>query len=314
MRWISSLTLLCSAALMGCGEQVTQPLGDEPPREPPPDRIAFASTRGGNWTWPYIYVANGDGTSVRQVALGSAPAWSWDGRRIAFYRDANPYDRAGIYVVDSDGFNERYLGPGRYAAWSPDGQIAVAGLGGIEITMGGERRRVLDREWLLATLGEPCDPDDPWSTPAAASPAWSPDGGQIMFLLTCGGWSTPYVMNSAGGSPRLLLDWESRRAGPPAWSPDGSAIALIDDGWLTIVDQTWDGVTSYDLSELNGLGPTLDWSPDGRHLALEAGASDTRRIFVVSLDGWQVRQLLPGGSSQYYSDFDVAWSRVGRPE
>ena len=55
-----------------------------------------------------------------------APAWSPDGRRIAFY--SNRDHQAGIFVVDADGANLKRLtiGSHDYPTWSPDGtRIAV---------------------------------------------------------------------------------------------------------------------------------------------------------------------------------------------
>src|SRR6266705_2334587 len=53
-------------------------------------RIAFQSTRDGNWE---IYVMNADGSEVHRLTHGEAedgePSWSADGKRIAFVHDGH---------------------------------------------------------------------------------------------------------------------------------------------------------------------------------------------------------------------------------
>ncbi len=69
-------------------------------------KIAFTSTRDGNTE---IYVMDGDGSNQRRVTVNPAsdeyPAWSPDGKKIAFVSNRNNVnkDHKQIWVIDADG-------------------------------------------------------------------------------------------------------------------------------------------------------------------------------------------------------------------
>jgi Tol biopolymer transport system component len=88
---------------------------------PDGSQIVFASRRDGNVE---IYVADADGRNQRRLTenrqLDYFPAWSPDGRRIAFARVENKQ----IYVMNADGSHEQQLTHQLNAenpSWSPDG-------------------------------------------------------------------------------------------------------------------------------------------------------------------------------------------------
>ncbi len=97
-------------------------------------QLALVSDKGD------IVVVNPDGSEARMVAeTAFNPAWSPDGRRLAFHRTVDPSEyfqerpcTARAWVVDADGANERRLDPlvegcAPPPAWSPDG-TRLAGL------------------------------------------------------------------------------------------------------------------------------------------------------------------------------------------
>ena len=58
---------------------------------------------------------------TRDARFPATPAWSPDGRQIAF--EGGPYALSGVYVVNADGSGQRRLARnGRAPAWSPDGR------------------------------------------------------------------------------------------------------------------------------------------------------------------------------------------------
>ena len=94
----------------------------------------------------------------------TAPAWSADGSKIAFFYGAEEDYR--METVKPDGTNRKFITNGYTSNWSPDGfQMAFDRSGEIyEIDADGA-----DEEQL--TTNEACD----------SEPAFSPDGDKIVF-------------------------------------------------------------------------------------------------------------------------------------
>jgi hypothetical protein len=66
--------------------------------------VAFVGYRDGN---DEVFVVNADGSGLRNLTRGEHPAWSPDGRRIAFLREGR---LAGdLYVMNADGSGQRRL-------------------------------------------------------------------------------------------------------------------------------------------------------------------------------------------------------------
>jgi Tol biopolymer transport system component len=158
------------------------------------------------------------------------PAWSPDGRRIAFVST-----RAGsddLYVMDANGTNIRQLTNApewdSNLDWSPDGRRLVfastrTGDGDIYTvsSFGGDLRRLTDAPGY------------------ESDPSWSPDGTRILFSRRVDrptdnfvSDSVLMVMNADGSDPRNLsaLFWntaDQHASTDGVWSPDGSQIAVV---------------------------------------------------------------------------------------
>ena len=136
---------------------------------------------------------NADGSGVTRLTDNDAddwsPAWSPDGRRIAF--DSNRDGDFEIYVMNADGSGVTRLTDNDAddwsPAWSPDGRRIAFDSdrdGDFEIY-------VMNADGSGVTRLTDNDADD-WS------PAWSPDGRRIAFDSNRDGDFEIYVMNADG--------------------------------------------------------------------------------------------------------------------
>jgi Tol biopolymer transport system component len=182
-------------------------------------QIAFVVGKPQNPGVGAIAVANLDGSSPRALTDGpgdGAPAWSWDGRQIAFNRGGT------IWTMNADGTGQRSLGVEGTANWSPDGR-------GLAIKNVGEPVRI---GLLTIATGQV-----QWLTPADGSveqfsPAWSPDGTHIVYGQRFAYASQPaglFVANADGSDARRLTSCSEpcEDDGEPSWSSDATAIAFV---------------------------------------------------------------------------------------
>ena len=182
-------------------------------------QIVFtAYGRDGNQADIYVMDINGGrqrNLTKHAIADEVHPAWSPDGRKIAFVsgRDGN----SNIYVMDADGKNVHQLTDHPVSdtnpAWSPNGQeIAFQSTrdGNIDIyvmdTNGGNIRRLTHRLAFDIT------------------PAWSPNGRKIAFVSYGSGVNFAiYIMDADGSDIERLTNYPAEF---PVWSPDGKQLAF----------------------------------------------------------------------------------------
>ena len=218
----------------------------------PDGRFVAYTVRETNWDddryETEIWVADVASGAVRQLTnapkSSSAPAWSPDGRRLAFGSDRT--DKRQIYLIDPAGGEAERLTSGDEGAgsfkWSPDGtSIAFTAtdpaperlkarektFGQFDI-IGAEHR--MTHLWLLdvaskhvrrLTSGE--------FTVGGFS--WSPDGARIAFDHRVngdnanGGTANISIVTVADGAVRALVTQEGPDTNP-VWSPDGARIAF----------------------------------------------------------------------------------------
>lgn len=277
-----------------------------------------------------IYSVNSDGTNLKRLTMDGdqilsvspLPKWSPDGQRIAYVNWRQGLDgglvAVELYVMDRDSANRHLLmnvaeSSGQATqqitglAWSPDGKMLAV-------------TRLASGLFLLPANGQ----DKPRLVLRDAgknfsSPAWSPDGKRVaLYLYGNGGGSLSeiHVVNADGsGDTRVsspVIQERTVQTGTLInWSQDGNTLyfALLDSTskpavWAVHASNA-DG--SGDI-QLKGAGPRSRYllvSPDGRRIAFSEG----RNIFVMNIDGSDVRQLTTDSD---WACSSVEWSPNGK--
>jgi hypothetical protein len=229
--------------------------------------------------------------AVHQVVLGSAPAWSPDGSKLAYARDGQ------VYVAKADGTGEVAVGAGNYPSWSPDGgALALSrpdGLGIVQVYV----VRLADGGTTQLTFG----------TASAALPAWSPDGSTIVF----DSGAALYAVPSAGGDVRAI-PLPTQVDGGASWSPDGGRLAFVAANgqvWIAGTDGSGGHQVTYTLFGPGSAPDRPTWSPDGGLIAWTQGAD----LCVTDPAGAVRRLTFTQATSQTVQASLAAWQPSTQP-
>lgn len=215
-----------------------------------------------------------------------SPAWSPDGRTIAFIEKTGEGKTGNLWIVTTSGALKRVTSTGKDGtpAWTPDGRLVVARVNGerfafytINTANGKAALLVSDRTFALAGRD---------MVPSAVT--FSPDGAKVAFDLCRAGQTFDEsgeikVLDLKTKVVSDLKTPEKSITSHPTWSPDGRYIAYqrLPKGWYfnRTGDESYQQVWLTDLrtqetrqvstpeTEMNFLAPS--WNPSGGILAVE---------------------------------------------
>ncbi len=262
--------------------------------EPPvfTTKIVFCSDRDGNWE---LYMMDYDGHNQTRLTFNTKedymPAWSADGRRIAY--TAYEGTSAKLYILHPfEGRRDLVFDQGTSfsPSFSPDGK------------------------WLAF-----CSQEDPsntdiyvassdgrnprritFSKAADTAPTWSPTNREIAFTSDRLGTPQIFIMDREGSNVRRV-SFGGRYHDGPAWAPTGDRLvyvgrveAVFD---MYVLDLRSNEIMK--LTEGYARNEFPCWSPDGRHLLFQSNRfGSTNQIFSIDYDGKNTRQLTSQGQNK----------------
>jgi Tol biopolymer transport system component len=215
----------------------------------------------------------------------------------------------------------RFIATGFHAGWSSNGKRLT--YGNVPVDAGLQIVEVATRKGRdLTDVGK----DPSWS--------WA-KGGPIAYVVGNGDKEKVYLVDSDGGSPRMLADggcphwsvdgqtlyftlpregkimkWDLAKGGDPqdfcemrrSWypivSPDAKQVAFVEKGQFVIVSATSGEVALvHKLPRANG--GLVNWSPDGKWVAFGSyGGADDVGLWLLDVERKQVAQIDAGPFTQ----------------
>ncbi|MBA7546403.1 Tol-Pal system protein TolB [subsurface metagenome] len=216
--------------------------------------------------------------------IDEEPAWSPDGRYIAYFHDPNDIPivclipilfigcshyneledrRAGVWIIDLETMDSEFLIEGWSPDWSPDSKeiVYVNNRNIYKINVATKEIKQLTTEGFF--------------------PDWSPDNRSIAFSINAGDSAGLYIMDSSGNNIHNIGEWGWI---DPDWHPGGSKLTFI--GWFNSKGGVCIADTNGDNARLileGGDSPVF--SPDGSNIAYVSERDRKRNIYLIDTLG-----------------------------
>lgn len=284
----------------------------DPAWAPDSRRIAFATKREGDEE-SQIYVidlAGGEARRVTNVATGAAnPQWRPDGAAILFESNVYPgamddaANKQAAAARKARKYNMRVYNhfPIRYwNQWLDDRRPSLLVQ---PLAEGAAARDILSPTALAQVEGFGGDAQADGGV--TLSPAWSPDGSEIVFTATTERWNAAYArvnyrlyrMPAAGGEPRPVTP-QAGNYGAPVFTPDGKSL---------LVKFSTQGQEVYDLARLSRIA----WPGGGDATPITRDFDREADAFAVTPDSRTVYLLVPDAGTESLYRLPIAG---GTPE
>lgn len=204
-----------------------------------PDGSAIVFTVGFAYQISRIDLATDSILALTTEGFNVGPAWSPDGRTIAYNSDGNQRYPTDLWLMDANGGSPRRVPLGTPPTsgygemdWAPTGDQLVA-----SAVWRTGTTTFIHRLLVVDTAGR----DTAWITPLvseARQPAWSPTGEWIAYVRAPGPQAEVRLVRPDGSDDHLL----TRNGFYPTWSPNGQRVAFTqwrpDEAAVWSVDLT----------------------------------------------------------------------------
>lgn len=238
---------------------------------------------------------------TNNVTNDAQPAWSPNGKTIAFVSNSDLKQYLGIWTMDSDGTNKIKITSDAISALTPvwcsdnkiyfefvDYNLGKTGIASIKAD-GTEFTKLIEEPFLGVITG---------------NPSYSSSGLEIAFDTSKTGNSEIDVVNSDGSNRRHLTNNPNEDA-QPRWSPDNKIYFITDrdtpgTGEFNLYSMNPDGTGVQRLTDFPGEELDLSLSSDLTRCLLTHGpVTGPWHIYTMNRDGTGLTQLTTEGQNRY---------------